>query len=83
MLKEEPARKSETSAVNRQASNNTEDPQGNHEATWKVRPLITPDAFNSEPSASWDEWIRNFESVAKVNEWDEDVSAVVGSENDG
>lgn len=31
----------------------------------KVRPVITPDAFNGE--LSWDEWIGHFESVARVN----------------
>lgn len=44
---------------------------GNHKTTWKVRPLITPDAFNGEASTSWDKWIGHFESVARVNSWDE------------
>ena len=29
------------------------------------------DIFNGEASTSWDEWIDHFESVAKVNGWDE------------
>lgn len=37
----------------------------------KVRPVITPDAFNGE--LSWDEWIGHFESVARVNGWDDDT----------
>ena len=45
--------------------------QGNHEAIWKVRPLITPDAFNGKAFISWDEWIGHIENVAKVNCWDE------------
>ena len=42
-----------------------------HETTRKVRPLNTPDAFNGEASVSFDEWIGHFESVAKVNGWDD------------
>ena len=45
--------------------------RGNHEAIWKVRPLITPDAFNGKAFTSWDEWVGHIESVAKVNCWDE------------
>jgi len=37
----------------------------------KVRPVITPDAFNGE---NWDEWIGHFESVARVNQWDDPTS---------
>lgn len=39
--------------------------------TQKVRPVITPDAFNGEPTANWDDWICHFESVGRVNGWDE------------
>ena len=42
-----------------------------NETTRKVRPLITPDAFNGEASVSFDEWIGHFKSVAKVNGWDD------------
>ena len=49
---------------------NVED-RGSHNTTWKVQTLIMPDAFNGEASTSWDEWIGHFESVAKVNGWDE------------
>ena len=45
----------------------TVEDRGSHDTTQKVRPLITSDAFNSEASTSWDEWIGHFESVAKVN----------------
>ena len=37
----------------------------------KVRPVITPDAFNGE--LSWDQWIGHFESVAHVNGWDDEA----------
>jgi len=37
----------------------------------KVRPVITPDAFTGEPTSNWDDWIGHFESVARVNGWDE------------
>jgi len=37
----------------------------------KVRPVITPDAFNGE--LSWDQWIGHFESVARVNGWDDET----------
>ena len=52
---------------------NTSQPQplgGGHQSQ-KVRPIITPDAFNGEASSNWDEWIGHFKSVARVNEWDE------------
>ena len=39
----------------------------------KVRPVITPDAFAGEPAESWDDWLGHFESVAKVNGWDENT----------
>ena len=39
----------------------------------KVRPVITPDAFAGEPAESWDDWLNHFESVAKVNGWDENT----------
>ena len=49
----------------------TEQPQ---EATnRKVRPVITPDAFSGEPMESWDDWLGHFESVAKVNGWNENT----------
>jgi len=44
---------------------------GGSQQLQKVRPLITPDSFNGETSSNWDEWIGHFESVARVNEWDE------------
>ena len=49
-----------------------EDQPGNAAAgTQKVRPVITPDAFTGEPTSNWDDWIGHFESVARVNGWDE------------
>ena len=49
----------------------TEQPQ---EATnRKVRPVINPDAFSGEPMESWDDWLGHFESVAKVNTWNENT----------
>ena len=42
---------------------------GGRQQPQKVRPVITPDVFNWE--LSWDEWIGHFESVARVNEWDD------------
>jgi len=33
-------------------------------ASQKVRPVITPEVFSRELTASWDEWIGHFESVA-------------------
>ena len=32
------------------------------------RPVLTPDAYTGE--GSWDDWLDHFESVAKVNKWD-------------
>ena len=37
----------------------------------KVRPVITQDAFSGEASESWHDWLGHFESVARVNNWDE------------
>lgn len=34
------------------------------------RPLVTPEAYNGESDASWDEWIEHFESVSRLNAWD-------------
>jgi len=33
------------------------------------RPLITSDAFDGENS--WDEWMSHFDSVSRVNEWND------------
>ena len=44
--------------------------QGVANANQKVRPVITPEVFSGEPTASWDEWIGHFESVARINGWD-------------
>ena len=41
------------------------------EGNRKVRPVITPDAFSGKASESWDYWLGHFESVARVNNWDE------------
>jgi len=41
--------------------------------THQVRPVITPDAFSGEPAESWDDWLGHFESVARVNGWDENM----------
>jgi len=42
-------------------------------ASQKVRPVITFEAFCGEPTASWDEWIGHFESVARINGWDNET----------
>ena len=39
----------------------------------KVQPVIIPDAFSGKPAESWDDWLGHFESVAKVNGWDENT----------
>ena len=39
----------------------------------KVQPVIIPDAFSDELMESWDDWLGHFESVAKVNGWDENM----------
>lgn len=36
----------------------------------RLRPLIMPDTFDGEAS-HWDDWVSHFESVARVNTWDE------------
>ena len=33
------------------------------------RPLITPDAYDGENT--WDEWIGHFNSVSRVNDWND------------
>ena len=44
-----------------------------HKTTRKVQSLITPDG---EASVSFDKWIGHFESVAKVNGWDDATSSL-------
>ena len=62
---------SSTHEVTMAQDGDTEQPQ---EATnRKVRPVITPDAFSGEPMESWDDWLGHFESVAKVNGWNENT----------
>ena len=39
----------------------------------KVWPIITPDAFSGEPMENWDDWLGHFESMAKINGWDENT----------
>ena len=34
------------------------------------RPLIMPDAFDGD-ACHWDDWISHFESVTRVNAWDD------------
>ena len=36
----------------------------------RLRPLIMPDTFDGEAS-HWDDWVSHFESIARVNTWDE------------
>ena len=46
----------------------------NHEGTRSVtisRPVITPESYNGESSSRWDQWIAHFDSVSKINGWDE------------
>jgi len=33
----------------------------------KPRPLIMPDSFDGE--ASWDKWVSHFDTIACINEW--------------
>jgi len=49
------------------------DEQRPAQADHKVRPVITPDAFSGEATESWDDWLGHFESVARVNGWDENT----------
>jgi len=49
----------------------SEEQQQSAQANQKVRPLITPDAFSGETTESWDDWLGHFESVARINGWDE------------
>ena len=37
----------------------------------QVRPMITPNVFNGESSEKWDEWVEHFESISRVNKWDQ------------
>jgi len=39
----------------------------------KVCPFITPNVFNGDSSVDWDDWIDHFESVSRVNGWDDDT----------
>ena len=39
----------------------------------KVCPFITPNVFNGDSSVDWDDWIDHFESVPRVNGWDDDT----------
>jgi len=41
--------------------------------TRQVQPVITSDTFSGEPAESWDNWLGHFESVARVNGWDENT----------
>ena len=46
----------------------------NHESTCSVtisRPVKTPESYNGESSSRWDQWIAHFDSVAKINRYDE------------
>ena len=47
--------------------NNTNEQGATHT---QPRPLIMPDAFDGEAS-HWDDWLSHFESIARVNTWDE------------
>ena len=38
---------------------------------WTSRPVITPDAFDGD--TGWDEWISHFNSVSRVNEWNDQI----------
>ena len=58
-------------AAEAEYSDKGEQAQLQEATTHKVRLVITPDAFISEPAESWDDWLGHFESVARVNGWDE------------
>jgi len=35
------------------------------------RPVIMPEAYNRDQTTLWDQWIAHFDSVAKINGWDD------------
>jgi len=43
------------------------------QADHKVQPVIIPDAFSGKATESWDNWLGHFDSVARVNGWDENT----------
>jgi len=49
---------------------NTDGEQAIAGVTTPPRPLITPDTFDGEAS-NWDDWVSHFESISRVNSWDE------------